>query len=55
MHEDVLRGRRTEAPEILGPFLEQADAAGLESPTLRAVHRVVMTVDALLFGRSRSS
>jgi len=54
MHEDVLRGRRTEAPEILGPFLEQATAAHLDVPTLRAVHRIVMTVDELLFGRSAS-
>jgi 2-dehydropantoate 2-reductase len=48
MHEDVLNGRHTEAPEILGPFIEQADTTGLPVPTLRAVHRIVMAIDDLL-------
>jgi 2-dehydropantoate 2-reductase len=48
MHEDVLHGRRTEAPEILGPFIAQADAANLDVPTLRAVTRIVMAIDDLV-------
>jgi len=48
MHEDVLHGRRTEAREILGPFIERADEHALAVPTLRAVHRIVMTVDDLV-------
>jgi 2-dehydropantoate 2-reductase len=54
MHEDVLHGRRTEAPEILGPWIEQAAKAGIDAPTLHAVHRIVMTTDALLEASARS-
>jgi 2-dehydropantoate 2-reductase len=50
MHEDVLHGRRTEAPEILGPFVDQADSARIAAPVLRTVQRIVLCVDQLLAG-----
>ena len=48
MHEDVLAGRPTEVRYILGPFVDQASAAGIEAPTLLATHRIATTIDTLL-------
>ena len=48
MHEDVLRGRRTEAPEVLRPFLDQAQKAGLDVPVLRTIAQTVFAIDELL-------
>lgn len=40
MHEDLLRGRRTESEEIFRPFLDKARELGLDIPTVQAVYRV---------------
>lgn len=44
MHEDVLRGRKTEVDFILTPFVEKAETLGIASPTVRAVYRIIKTV-----------
>lgn len=43
MHDDLLRGRKTESDEIFRPFIEKAAELGLAIPTVTAVYRV-MTV-----------
>jgi len=48
MHEDVLRGRKTEVDYILAPFLREAERLGLEVPTLRAAYRVIKVLDHYL-------
>jgi 2-dehydropantoate 2-reductase len=48
MHEDVLRGRKTEVDFILKPFVEKAETLGMASPTVRAVYRISKTVDQYL-------
>jgi 2-dehydropantoate 2-reductase len=48
MHEDVLRGRKTEVDFILKPFVEKAEALGIASPTVKAVYRISKTVDHYL-------
>jgi len=48
MHEDVLRGRKTEVDFILKPFVEKAETLGIASPTVRAVYRISKTVDQYL-------
>jgi 2-dehydropantoate 2-reductase len=43
MHDDLLRGRKTEAEDIFRPFIDTAAELGLAIPTVTAVYRV-MTV-----------
>lgn len=43
MHDDLLRGRKTEAEEIFRPFIDKAAELGLAIPTVQVVYRV-MTV-----------
>lgn len=40
MHDDVLRGRRTESEDIFRPFIDKARELGLEIPTVQAIYRV---------------
>lgn len=48
MHEDVLRRRKTEVDFILKPFLEKAEAFGIDIPTVRAAYRTIKTQDHYL-------
>jgi 2-dehydropantoate 2-reductase len=48
MHEDVLRGRKTEVEFILGPFVREGMRRGLSIPTLLAAYRIIKTLDAYL-------
>lgn len=48
MHEDVLRGRKTEVDFILGPFVEEAERLGVTAPTLRTAYRIIKTLDHYL-------
>lgn len=48
MHEDVVRGRKTEIDELLKPFLVKAAELNLEIPTATAVYRIVKVLDNYL-------
>jgi len=48
MHEDVLRGRKTEVEFILGPFVREGMKRGLQIPTLLAAYRIIKTLDVYL-------
>jgi 2-dehydropantoate 2-reductase len=45
MHDDVLRGRRTEAEEIFRPFIDKAAELGLQIPTVTAVYRILTVLN----------
>lgn len=45
MHDDVLRGRKTEAPWILKPIIDKAREFGLQTPTLIAIYRTLCVLD----------
>lgn len=45
MHDDILRGRRTEAEEIFRPFIETAAKLGLSIPTVHAVYRIATVLN----------
>ena len=48
LHVDLLRGRPTEVEYCLGPFLAQADRAGIAVPTARAGYRIIRTLEQML-------
>jgi 2-dehydropantoate 2-reductase len=48
MHEDVIRGKKTEVDFLLKPFLDKAAELGLAVPVLETVYRIVKTQDAYL-------
>ncbi|HCO42856.1 ketopantoate reductase family protein [Immundisolibacter sp.] len=48
MHEDVIRGKKTEVDYLLKPFLDKAAELNLEVPVLESVYRIVKTQDAYL-------
>ena len=48
MHDDVLRGRKTEADYIIKPFIDKAPELGLEVPTITACYRIIRVLDAYL-------
>jgi 2-dehydropantoate 2-reductase len=48
LHVDLMRGRPTEVEYCLGPFLAQADRAGIPVPTLRAGYRIIRTLEQML-------
>jgi 2-dehydropantoate 2-reductase len=48
MHEDVIRGKKTEVDFLLKPFLDKAAELGLEVPVLETVYRIVKAQDAYL-------
>ena len=48
LHVDLLRGRATEVEYCLGPFLAQADRAGIAVPTARASYRIIRTLEQML-------
>ena len=48
MHEDVIRGKKTEVDFLLKPFLDKAAELGLQVPVLETVYRIVKTQDAYL-------
>lgn len=45
MHDDVLRGRKTEADWIIKPFIDKAPELGLEVPTITACYRIIKVLD----------
>ena len=48
MHDDVLRGRKTEVDFIIKPFIEKAAELGLEVPTITACYRIIKVLDHYL-------
>ena len=48
MHEDVIRGKKTEVDYLLKPFLDKAAELNLDVPVLESVYRIVKTQDAYL-------
>ncbi|MDD3675081.1 ketopantoate reductase family protein [Thauera propionica] len=48
MHEDVIRGKKTEVDFLLKPFLDKAAELNLQVPVLETVYRIVKTQDAYL-------
>ncbi|HAC34748.1 MAG TPA: ketopantoate reductase family protein [Gammaproteobacteria bacterium] len=48
MHEDVVRGRKTEVDELLKPFLDKAAELNIEIPTATAVYRIIKVLDNYL-------
>jgi 2-dehydropantoate 2-reductase len=48
LHVDLMRGRPTEVEYCLGPFLAQADRAGIPIPTVRAGYRIIRTLEQML-------
>jgi 2-dehydropantoate 2-reductase len=47
-HVDLRRGRPTEVEYCLGPFLAQAERAGIAVPTARASYRIIRTLEQML-------
>lgn len=45
MHEDILRGRKTEVEFILGPFMEQSQKLDIPIPTAAACYRIIKLLD----------
>ncbi len=48
MHEDVIRGKKTEVDFLLKPFLDKAQELGLQVPVLETAYRIIKTQDAYL-------
>jgi 2-dehydropantoate 2-reductase len=48
LHVDLMRGRPTEVEYCLGPFLTQAERAGIAVPTARASYRIIRTLEQML-------
>lgn len=48
MHDDVVRGKKTEVEETIGPFVHQARELGIAVPTVDAVYRIIKVLDAYL-------
>ena len=48
MHEDILRGKKTEIDYILKPFIDKAAELGLEVPTVIACYRIIKVLDHYL-------
>nr|ART38585.1 G64 [uncultured bacterium] len=48
MHEDVIRGKKTEVDFLLKPFLDKAAELGLQVPVLETAYRIIKTQDAYL-------
>ena len=48
LHVDLMRGRPTEVEYCLGPFLAQAERAGIAVPTARAGYRIIRTLEQML-------
>jgi 2-dehydropantoate 2-reductase len=48
MHEDVIRGKKTEVDFLLKPFLDKAAELNLQVPVLETVYRIIKTQDAYL-------
>jgi 2-dehydropantoate 2-reductase len=48
LHVDLMRGRPTEVEYCLGPFLAQAERAGISVPTARASYRIIRTLEQML-------
>ena len=48
LHVDLLRGRPTEVEYCLGPFLAQAERAGVAVPTTLAGYRIIRTLEQML-------
>lgn len=48
MHEDVIRGRKTEVDQILKPYLDKARELGIAVPVLESTYRIIKTQDAYL-------
>ena len=45
LHDDLLRGRRTELSFSVGAWLAEADARGLAVPTVRCAYRIVQSLE----------
>lgn len=48
MHEDILRGKKTEVDYILKPFVDKAAELGLDVPTVTACYRIIKVLDHYL-------
>ena len=48
MHDDVLRGRKTEADYIIKPFVEKGPELGIPVPTVTACYRIIRVLDNYL-------
>ena len=48
MHDDVLRGRKTEAEFIIKPFVEKGAELGIPVPTVTACYRIIRVLDNYL-------
>lgn len=48
MHEDVLRGKKTEVDWIIKPFIDKGRELNVPVPTLAAAYRIIKTLDHYL-------
>ncbi len=48
MHDDVVRGKKTEIEETIGPFVLKARELGIAVPTVDAVYRIIKVLDTYL-------
>ncbi len=48
MHDDVLKGRKTEVDFIIKPFIDKAAELGLPVPTITACYRIIKVLDNYL-------
>lgn len=48
MHEDVVRGRKTEVDYTIKPFVDKGEELGVDIPTVKAVYRIIKVLDTYL-------
>lgn len=48
MHDDVIRGKKTEADWIIKPFVEKGPELGVPVPTVTAAYRIIKVLDHYL-------
>ena len=48
LHEDLVRGRKTEVDTIIKPFVDKAAELGIEVPTVLSTYRIIKTQDEYL-------
>jgi 2-dehydropantoate 2-reductase len=52
MHEDLVKGKETEADTLFTPLIEEAKKHNIAIPTFLAAYRVIKTIDSNLNKRN---
>ena len=48
MHDDVVRGKKTEVDYIVKPFVDKGRELGIPVPTVTAAYRIIKVLDHYL-------